>query len=715
MATLALAKDFVKRFARYEPRIQAKVQEHAALFLQLNATELREHKGLHLERHKNSADGRARTIRIDDNHRGIVLDAGDDDLFILMSIGTHDETDRWMAKNTFKVNAATGALEVADAESEEALLARGEAAAVEKTEGLFDRKGRRDKDFLQLGIPEWLIPALRAFTTEDELLGVLPLVPPRQQDALIGLTGDDPVEAIYAQVVGQETAPAVEPDDLVAAASTPASKADVHIVSSQEELDEIFRHPDEEWRYYLHPSQQSTVDKETYNGPVRVTGGAGTGKTVVALHRSKVLASRLGDRSGKPILFTTFTRNLAQAIEYDLRRLGGASLLDVVDVINVDRLAHRIVREAEGSGPRPIFGEELDRLVADVADGRGLDYAPSFLLNEWEQVVIAQGITDKAAYFKASRAGRGIPLDRRSRATVWKAIEELTRRLVDQNRRTYLQLAEAAAGYVANRKVKPFQHVVVDEAQDLHEAQWRLLRAIVAEQANDMFIVGDSHQRIYDRRSSLSKVGIKIRGRSKKLKINYRTTHEILGWSLAILGDADFDDLDEGTDQHDFAGYHSYRHGPMPVLSGHASKKEQLDALVAQVGEWVGAGVPPELIGVAARGRGSFSSVEKALADAGHEVCVLPSELPQAPGIRIGTMHRMKGLEFVNVAIVDADDHTIPSPAALTDRAADPTQHAADLQQEACLLYVAASRARESLWVGWSGKPSRFLGAVSAS
>jgi superfamily I DNA/RNA helicase len=259
--------------------------------------------------------------------------------------------------------------------------------------------------------------------------------------------------------------------------------------------------------------------------------------------------------------------------------------------------------------------------------------------------------------------------------------------------------------------VKPFRHVVVDEGQDLHEAQWRLMRAIVDEGPDDLFIVGDSHQRIYDRRSSLSKVGINIRGRSSKLKINYRTTHEILGWSLSVLGQGDFDDLDGGSDTHNFAGYHSYRHGPMPTTAGHDRRAEQMDAMAKQVSRWVDDGVAEEDIGVAARSQSrSFDRITQALEKAGRNYCILPTDLPRAIGVRIGTMHRMKGLEFRRVAIVDLTDEWFPEPMALSDD--DPAQRAADLQQEACLLYVAATRARDDLWVGWYGEPSRFLGPV---
>ena len=237
-------------------------------------------------------------------------------------------------------------------------------------------------------------------------------------------------------------------------------------------------------------------------------------------------------------------------------------------------------------------------------------------------------------------------------------------------------------------------------------------RVVVDEGPNDLFIVGDSHQRIYDRRSSLSKVGINIRGRSRRLRINYRTTHEILSWSLSLLGEGSYDDLDEGTDNHTFAGYHSFLHGPRPTTEGFSTKHAELDALVAQVKQWTDAGVNEEDIAVTARTDGTFDALEAALKTGGIQVCRLGRELPKDDGVRIANMHRLKGIEFRCVAVFDADDESIPLPYALTDETADEVQHGLDLRRERCLLYVACTRARDDLWVGWSGKPSRFLEPV---
>jgi hypothetical protein len=711
MAKLALSLSFLDDYKGLEKQHQKRVSDLADKFHRLSADELRNAKGINLEPHKNAADPRARTVRITDNFRGVVLDTGDGETFVLTKIGTHDETDRWMAQNTFRVNEATGALEIRNVEMIAAEVQKATAAASAPSP-LFEH--RSDKEMVKLGIDEELLPALRAFHTEDQLNAFIGVLPQSQAEAIIELTGSDPVDEIYSRIAGAIEPEEIDTENLAAAVTAPASRGQFHVFTEERELAEVLARPWVIWPTYLHTSQHDAAYRPVYNGPARITGGAGTGKTVVAMHRAKALADQMPpDAPAKSILFTTFTRNLAQAIEHDLTLLGGPELLEKVEVLNVDRVVHRVVTDAEGSMPKVVAGSEVLDLWRDAATDLGSDLSPEFLNHEWEQVILAQECASRSDYFTVSRAGRGVRLDRRGRAEVWKVVERFTQLLAVEESRTYLQLAASAAGYLRGRSVKPYRHVVVDEAQDLHEAQWRMLRAVVPEGANDIFIVGDSHQRIYDRRSSLSKVGINIRGRSSKLRINYRTTHQILSWSLALLGEGSFDDLDEGADSHDFAGYHSYMHGPMPVLSGHDSLKAQHDALVSQVREWVDQGVDWDEIGIAARMSGSLESVVSALDAAGVPTVTLTRDLHDpGHGVRLGTMHRMKGLEFRCVAVVDVDADKVPLPWELTPREVDPVQHAFDLQRECCLLYVACTRAREQLWIGWSGKPSRFLQAI---
>lgn len=230
-------------------------------------------------------------------------------------------------------------------------------------------------------------------------------------------------------------------------------------------------------------------------------------------------------------------------------------------------------------------------------------------------------------------------------------------------------------------------------------------------------IVGDSHQRIYDRRSSLSKVSIE-RGRSKRLRINYRTTHEILRWLLAVLGEGDFDDLDTGTDAQDRAGYHSFLDGAPPSVNGFDTAAEMAAGLADQVARRITDGVEPSEIGVQ-RGPRAPSPWSR-------RRCVTPASaasgarsgefLKLGEGVAIGTMHRMKGLEYRCMAVVGVSADQVPSPSALAAVAGDVTEVGLEAPSvSAALLYVACTRAREDLWVGYSGEPSPFLGASAAS
>lgn len=711
MTTLAVSKDLFARYGRLDPSARTRVEELAVKCQQLTMKELRDSKGLHLEPYSNQRDPRARTIRLGDNHRGIVMLPDRAEMIVLVDVLPHEEADRWMLRNEFRVNEATGALEVVDVSSMGDLLAETAAAPpADDTAPLYAH--RSDKEFAQLGVDASLLPLLRVVQNEDQLEPLLAVVPQGQADALIMLTGSESTDLLYAALVGQEAPEGVDTEDLAAAVTAPASRSQFHVIESQTELAEMLAKPLAVWRTYLHPTQHDAAYKPTYNGPARITGGAGTGKTVVAIHRAKALADALDSTArGKQILFTTFTRNLAQSIELDLVALGGSDLIEHVEVLNVDRVAHQVVTDAEGAAPGIIDQDRLKELWQTAIDEIGVDLPVTFLLQEWEQVVLAQGIESRDGYFTASRAGRGTPLDRKGRARVWKVIEAATGEMARRRQRTFLQIASDAAGYLANSAVKPYRHVVVDEAQDLHEAQWRLLRAAVAPDINDMFIVGDSHQRIYDRRSSLSKVGIEVRGRSRRLRINYRTTHEILRWSLAVLGEGDFDDLDTGTDTRDRAGYHSFLHGSPPTVAGFDTAGDMASGLTEQIERWIHDGVEPSEIGVAARAQGAFSAIELALRDAGVRCFRLGRDLKVGEGVALGTMHRMKGLEYRCMAVVAVGADQVPSPQALAAAAGDAAEVALETRRERCLLYVACTRAREDLWVGFVGQPSPFIAA----
>jgi superfamily I DNA/RNA helicase len=470
----------------------------------------------------------------------------------------------------------------------------------------------------------------------------------------------------------------------------------------------MFARPFALWRVFLHPAQRRTAHA-AYRGPARIMGGPGTGKTVAALHR----ALHLARQSSTPhsILLTTFSRTLSAALERDLRVLfdDDDDLLTRVDVRGLDQLAHQIVTAEHG---RPVLltpAEEREWWATAVAE-QAPESTPAFLAEEWRTVVLARDIPDALGYVRTPRPGRGRPLSAAQRGPIWAAMRVFTERLRRERRWTHETVCVEAARILAAQMERPYRHAIVDEAQDLAPWQWRLIRAAVAPGSDDLFIAGDAHQRIYGHRVSLRQLGIDVVGRSERLRINYRTTAEILTWSMGLLPGEAVEGID--ADAEALTGCRSEVHGPAPILIATADRDGEASRLIATVRAWLAEGVRPGQIGVAARTTALARAAVTALGSAGIEATVLGEGTRGSAGVVVATMHRMKGLEFRCVAVIGVDARTVPLAAAVAADTEDPIAHEWDIQRERCLLFVACTRAREQLVVSWSGAPSPFLDAV---
>ena len=696
MSTLVLARSFLPTFGGLPKDVQKKVNKLLEVFQEHT------HAGVHLEKPNAVADPRARTVRVDQFWRGVVAAVGgSDDRHVLVDVMPHDDAYAWCERNVFEVNPATGAFEITDVEAIQD-FARTRPATEPADKPLLE--GVPDKHFTQLGIPDGVLPLARTVDSDEELEALAALLPDNQADALRGLAAGLAPETIYGELIAGEDPGDVDTEDLSTAVERPASGSMFYVVQDAADLEEVLNQPFELWRVFLHPNQRRLAYKTTFNGPAKVTGGAGTGKTVVAMHRAKYLAERAGDDDR--ILLTTFTKNLAANLETAFKDLA-KSVANRVEINNVDSLAHQVVREAEGGQPRIATRPEAEWRAA-AADAGVADLTPEFLSNEYDHIILGNDIRNRDAYFQVERAGQGVPLDRRGRAHVWKVVEGFEARLHRAGRRTFLQLTRDALDHL--RQTGPrYRHVIIDEAQDLHPLQWLMLRAATTEAENDLFLVGDSHQRIYDRRVSLRSLGIHVVGRSHRLRLNYRTTEEILRWSAQLLTGLSYDDLDGGVDS--LAGYTSTLHGPAPTARGYSERSDELVGLAEAVQAWRDSGVAEENIAVAARTKKVVADAANGLRTLGFRVADLDADRP-GPGIRVGTMHRMKGLEFRCVAVVGVEEGLVPLPYAVCRQDDDPAQHDRDLQRERCLLFVACTRARDDLRLTWSGSASPFVRPV---
>jgi hypothetical protein len=695
---LYIDKEFLSGYAKLEKSVQRAVDKTFELFAEHT------HAGLHLEKLRNAKDPRIRTIRITDFWRGVVLAPERGDEYLLLTVLPHDKATAFATSKKFTVNHALGVLEVRDQSALEGFQPALAQAADKTATRLFD--GVNDSDLILLGIDSDILPVVRLLTSEQHLLALGGLLPEPQYNALIalatGMTPDEAWQEISTYLADTEPPDEVDQNDLGAAIErTP----DRYVgVSGPDELADILAHPFAAWRTFLHPRQRRVAYRPSHRGPVLVSGGAGTGKTVTVLHRAAFLAKRLPPGTGKDILITTFNRGLADSLDELLAVLvEDDTVRGRIDVVNVDQLANQIVRNAEGRKVDIVDRPTVDKLWHDASQATGGSLSASFLRGEWERVILAQDLPDRDAYLACERPGRGKPVRTHSlvREQAWSAISGV----LDQLRRTdagrtHLQVAAAAANLLAQRPVPPYRHVLVDEGQDLHPAQWRLLRRAVPRGADDLFIVSDPHQRIYANQVSLAKLGIEVRGRSSKLTVNYRTTEEILMWAVRMLAGRPAQGLDDMEDT--LAGYHSPMHGGRPVIAAFPNWSSELDGIVATVRAWLDAGVEPHAIGVAARTTAKCRDIQSALAGA-H----ISARAPH--GVRVRTMHKMKGMEYRCVLVAGVDAATVPMAAALTPRDEDPVAHEQDRQRERCLLFVACTRARDALHVTHSGTPSPFL------
>jgi superfamily I DNA/RNA helicase len=706
LARLAIAKDFLADYAKLEKPVRSAVEAAMSKFAEHT------YAGLHLEKLQSSKDDRIRTIRIDSFWRGVVLAPEAGDTFCLITVLPHDKANAYAASHRFTVNQVLGVLEVRDEEALRHLQPGLQNLAAAQNERLLAHVS--DADLTRLGVDAGILPIVRLLTNEAHLEALQTVLPEAQYTALYALACGMTVEEAWAEVVQYQSTdvpPAeIDPGDLVSAMERTPSR--VAFMSGQDELQRILANPFAAWRVFLHPSQRKIAYQKTYAGPAQVTGGAGTGKTVTALHRTAFLAGRLAAeddlaRSGLPILLTTFTTNLAEALDAQLALLiENADVRNRVEILNVDKLAYRVFKEARGN-PRIADPTELRQRWMTAAADAGLTLTPTFLQHEWEQVILAQDLHTEQAYLTCLRAGRGSPLSKAQRIRVWQAAQHVTAGLQSAGESTYIQVANETARFLREIGRRLYQHVIVDEGQDLHPAQWRLLRAAVPPGPDDLFIAADPYQRIYNNRVSLTSLGISTRGRSRRLRVNYRTTAEILAWCVPLLGSAPVTGLDGETDS--LLGYRAPMHGRRPEVHGSATRQEELTALAERIHAWLDSGIEAHAIGVAARSGHGAKQAREALRVQGISTLALTTRSTKQ-AVRVGTMHGMKGLEFQAVAVIGVDRGAVPASSAVTPSAEDPLAHQQDLQRERCVLFVACTRARDHLYVSFAGEPSIFLG-----
>lgn len=643
------------------------------------------HPGLSLERVNRARSKGVWSGRVSGDLRAILHKDGE--TWAILYADRHDAAYDWAERREIGRHSVTGALQIVESVETVREVERV-VEILRQPEGPTLFETHHDDYLLSLGVPGSWLPTLRRIRDEDQLLVVCEKLPEEIAERLLSLAAGE----------------FVTPPEPIASDRPTTEAADTRrrffVVEDTEELAAALAAPMERWIAFLHPSQRSLVAR-TFNGPAKVSGSAGTGKTVVAMHRARHLARR-----GNRVLITSFVTTLCENIQRNLLMLCTAAERQNIIVSTVHKQALDIVRETEPD-IRPASDQDIDTLLNSLRERHAPAYDAAFVRAEWDNVVRLQGIDSWDAYRQAPRAGRGHGLSVKERKILWQVFGAALGSLAQQRKRDWPGLCARAEELLESGVARsPYTAVIVDEVQDLLPPDLRFLRALCATHPENFMACGDAGQRIYPGGFSLKALGIDVRGRSAVLRINYRTTEQIRRVADRLLGLVS-DDLDGGEEAR--SGSRSLLRGPAPTLRGYESRKDELDAAAVQIQSWLDEGLQPEAIGVFARTKAQLKAAGDALEQSGIECCRLSDQgVAAAVGVQLGTMHRAKGLEFKAVLVLGCADGVVPN-AAVFRNVDDPQDREAAEARELRLLYVSMTRARDELVVSWSGRPSRFL------
>lgn len=686
---IAMSDDFLKSFAAIPRSNQPAVLTFLAKFRQNPMA-----SGINYECIRDAADLNMRSVRINENMRGIVLKPDVGNVYCLLWVDQHDAAYQWARRHRVAIHPDVGSIQVYAVQEAATETAPAAPVAV-SVPGLFD--GLKDREIRRFGVPDDRLQAVRAVTNDGELEALEAQLPDEAFEALYLFAAGE----LFEKIISDQAAPElVDPADFAAALERDSTRRHFVVLTDDSDLEALLAAPLERWRVFLHPSQRKLVDRD-WNGPVKVTGGAGTGKTVVAMHRAARLARQYSALPGRPVLFTTFTKTLAEDIRQHLALLCTPQELDKIQVVNLDQWASSVLRRF--GYPHNLLYNEGDRRrfwqAALSAMPTSVDLSSQFMRAEYERVVLPQACETAEDYMRASRVGRGGQLGRVVRKSIWPVFAEYRAQLQAANLREPEEAFREASQLL--RKERPalgIRAMVVDEAQDISNAGFELIRTAVEAAENDLFIVGDAHQRIYRHKVVLSRVGIEVRGRSRNLKVNYRTTDEIRQWACAQLEGCAVDDLDGNAES--LRGYHSLTHGDAPDVIKSSSQQEDMTHIQAILKQLHDDGMEPRQVCITARTNDDLDAIARALQQADITCLKLDnstSDDSALPGVRLATMHRIKGLEFGVVIVAAYKGATNYAEQFSRDEDAGVTE---DTEvSERCLLHVAATRAKRNLFI----------------
>lgn len=668
---------------------EQKAVKTTAFDLQLNPAQ----PGLKFHKIDKARDPNFWSVRVNNDIRIIVHRTSQN--LLLCYVGHHEEAYRWAQRRKLETHPKTGAAQIVEIRE---TVREVPVVKYKPTEVPEEQRPAKpllfahisDDELLDYGIPpEWLDEVRQA--DEDKILELADHLPGEAAEALLDL-------AVGVTPQRIPKAGEVNPFD------HPDAQRRFRVMNNIEELKRALEYPWEKWTIFLHPAQRQWVEWD-FNGPARVSGSAGTGKTIVALHRAVYLARNNPDAR---VLLATFSDILANALKIKLRRLihNEPKIAERLEVHAMNEIGRRLYEL--NIGPPHIAPRDLIRqlLIETVQSSNETRFTDQFLTTEWEQVVNAWQLKTWEAYRDVKRLGRKTRLPENRRAALWSIFEKVRSELKTRNLITYAELFEQLAHYIKENDLIPFDFAVIDEAQDISVTQLRFLAALGANRPNGLFFAGDLGQRIFQQPFSWKALGVDVRGRSRTLRINYRTSHQIRMHVDRLLP-PQLSDVDGNLD--DRRGTISVFNGPKPDIVIYDTSEDEINGVSQWLLERKDEGILPEEMSVFVRSEGELDRACSAVEKTGIPYKILDESVDTISNhLSISTMHLAKGLEFRAVVVMACDDDVIPSQQRIETVVDD-----ADLEEvyntERHLLYVACTRARDHLLVTGVDPASEFL------
>lgn len=651
---------------------------------------------INLEKIVSFKDNNLRTARVTNEYRAIIgVLPGDE--FCLLYIDHHDEAMDWAANKKFVWNEFVSSFQIVPVV--QAAAVEIPAAEAQSPDLPFTKFS--DEQLLKIGVPEELLTLVRSIKDIEDLDANEKRLPTDIFEHLFYLIdGSVDITEIIAEI---EEGKAAE-------LNSANNKRRFIDITNDEELDRMIDGDIEKWQIFLHPSQRIVVESD-YKGSVKVSGGAGSGKTVAALHRLKKLSANATPGS---ILFTTFTNALVTNIKQRIVNLGVNQAS--CKISNIDEVARSLAKQYG-----VITDEVVDlnfangkKLWEEIVDENTTEFSPEFLYQEYLDVIADNNLKCERDYMRQSRIGRGSSLSPKKRKEIWSLVEIYRERKADSGYIDRADLFNKLTDFLKHENIFPYQHVIADEIQDFSNPELRLLRALVKEGEDDLFMVGDPYQRIYNNKGiNFSAVGINVRGkRSRRLRVNYRTTEEIKRSAVSLVKGIEYDDFDG--EKETLNGYVSLMSGPKPEYKVADSKEEEYDSILSFINECIEAGMNYKDIAISCSFKDSLKSYQTLL----HNSKIPYQNLTGSgsydkDGVVLSTLHNMKGLEFKAVVIADVNESTysyIPSEIDRTDKVLMNSFE----KSKRSLYYVAITRAMQRVLITGTGRPCKVFEGLKA-